>query len=348
MEEEKRRATANDFVAPATGATLNIIAKIDAQKESIEQLTRQLEESHSMHRRLVEAIAREELGLPNEFYPEPKKPGEGPRLKDMRQRDVRVESESKKLEHALQLANTELIALNDSLAKSRLADRNNFLDALASKRASFVEEAAERDKLRRERIQQLNALISQNEETRTRLLAKLASHSQALEDDHARAQQRHDDTFLPPIKRLKDKISGIFDPMEETIGLYKVIFQAPPDMPEEAKIEYRWAAGLFQFLVVFSTLFLLDLIPIAAKLLSRAGPYDVLVEHSEFIANANWLDFEHHFRTHGNGWPGSGVPSPEASVETLLQPHYRLPQAPDASVLSAESRAPEPDSPLIS
>jgi hypothetical protein len=152
-------------------------------------------------------------------------------------------------------------------------------------------------------------------------------HTQALEEEHTRTRQRHDDTFLPPIARLEQKINGIFDPMEETIGLYKVIFLPPPDLSEDAKLQYRWAAGLFQFLVVFGTLFLLDLIPIVVKLLSRAGPYDVLVEHSEFIANLNWVTFREHFEKHGSNWPGPGAADPGAATG-LLRPYYSPPPPP--------------------
>jgi hypothetical protein len=137
---------------------------------------------------------------------------------------------------------------------------------------------------------------------------------------------------------LEAKITGLFDPMEETIGLYKVIFTPPPDMPEDAKMEYRWMAGLFQFLVIFGTLFLLDLVPIAAKLLSRPGAYDILVEHSEFIANANWADFSRHFAEEGNGWPGRPLRRGEVSLadaSLLLRPHYRDPRPRTEPVVSS-------------
>jgi hypothetical protein len=326
MEGERRRVTAADFVAPASGATLNIIARNDALKEAAERLSKQLEEQQGMHRRLVEATAREELGLPNEFYPEPKKAGEGPRLKDMRVRDAKVASDIQRLERALSASAADLAAGEDAVAKARLLDRNAYLDSLTAKREAFLDEARERDKIRREKLQHLNTQIASAEAEHAQNLRKFEAHIQALEYDHARAQQRHDDTFLPPINRLEQKISGIFDPMEETIGLYKVIFLPPPDLPEDAKLRYRWAAGLFQFLVVFGTLFLLDLIPIVVKLLSRAGPYDVLVEHSEFIVNLNWITFREHFEKHGSSWPGPSGVDPAAAAG-LLRPYYSAPPA---------------------
>jgi hypothetical protein len=91
-------------------------------------------------------------------------------------------------------------------------------------------------------------------------------------------------------------------------------------------MQYRWAAGLFQFLVVFGTLFLLDLIPIASKLLSRPGAYDVLVEHSEFVVNANWTDFSQQFGLEGKGLPedflGKDHPSLPDAALLLLKARY--------------------------
>jgi hypothetical protein len=226
------------------------------------------------------------------------------------------------------------------VAKARLVDRNAYLDSLSAKREAFLEEARERDKIRRDKLAQLNAQIVAAEADHAQNMRKFEAHNRALEEDHARAQQRHDDTYLPPINRLEQKISGIFDPMEETIGLYKVIFLPPPDLPEDAKLQYRWAAGLFQFLVVFGTLFLLDLIPIVVKLLSRAGPYDVLVEHSEFIANLNWITFRDHFEKHGSNWPGPSGVDPAAATG-LLRPYYSPPPVEAASPVTPGQSAPE-------
>ena len=245
-------------------------------------------------------------------------------MKDMRIRDAKVASDMRRLELALNATVADLAAGEEAVAKAHLADRNAYLDSLNTKRESFVEEARERDKIRRDRLNQLNTQIGDAAAEHAQIMRKFQAHTQALEDDHARAKQRHDETHLPPIARIEQKISGIFDPMEETIGLYKVIFLPPPDMPEDAKLQYRWAAGLFQFLVVFGTLFLLDLIPIVVKLLSRAGPYDVLVEHSEFIANLNWITFRDHFQKHGSNWPGP-TPVDPASASGLLRPYYAPP-----------------------
>jgi hypothetical protein len=73
MEAERVRASAPEFIAPASGSTLNIIAKWEASKQNLQNFRAKREKEEAMHSRLVEAIAREELGMPNEFYPEAKK-----------------------------------------------------------------------------------------------------------------------------------------------------------------------------------------------------------------------------------------------------------------------------------
>jgi hypothetical protein len=345
MEDERRRASAPDFVAPASGATLNLISKMDAQQESVERLKKDLEDQQNLHRRLVEAIAREEQGLPNEFYPEPKKAGTGPRVKDMRVRDLKVEAEIRKLETALKLGTHELESTGDAVVRARLTDRNNYIDALGKRRDAFVQEAADRERQRQEKLTALSEEIVRSRQALAQNLRKLEQHSEALEAEQSRAQKRHDDTYLPQIKRLEQKINGIFDPMEETIGLYKVIFVPPPDMPEDAKLRYRWMAGVFQFLVIFGTLFLLDLIPIIVKMLSRAGAYDILVDHAEFTANANYADFSRHASKTGSGWPGA-VPADASNSKSLLRPNYHARTQTIAPLNSEPPRVtPDPASP---
>jgi len=103
-------------------------------------------------------------------------------------------------------------------------------------------------------------------------------------------------------------MQGVLDQMEETIGLYKVIFLVSPDADEVERREagYRWMAGLFPFVVIFGTLFVLDLVPILAKVFSRPGPYDVLVEEKEFVAAHNLHGFKREYRRHGGTWTWSG------------------------------------------
>jgi hypothetical protein len=312
MEEERKKAGEPTFVAPASAATRNILAQIDAQKETLAKTKSELEAKQDLHRRLVEAIAREALGQPNEFYPEVKKPGEGPRLKDMQARDRATVAEANRLESASVAQQAALVASDRQLADSRLADKNAYLDALANKREAFVEEGKEKERIRKDRLAKVMADIAQLETDHAARLEKLAQHTAALEADHASGMKRHDDTFLPPIARLEQKINGVFDPMEETIGLYKVIFEVAPDATEEEKRDsgHKWMAGAFQFLVIFGTLFVLDLVPIMAKIFSRPGPYDVLVEHPEFIANENLTAYKQAYsKQHSGRWEDDDTPS---------------------------------------
>jgi hypothetical protein len=325
MEEERRKAGEPDFVPPASGTTRGVMAQIDAQKETLTKTRAELESGQDLHRRLVEAIAREALGLPNEFYPEPKKAGEGPRLKDMQARDRRVTAEIRAVEASEKAQQEALVASDKQLAAARLADKNAYLDALITKRAAFVAEGEEKERVRKEQLAKVLAQIADLETGHAARLAKLKEHIAAQEADHAIAQRRHDETFLPPIARREAQIAGVLDPMEETIGLYKVIFLPAPDAAESERAEqgYKWIAGLFQFLVIFGTLFVLDLVPIMAKVFSRAGPYDVLVEHPEFIASENLEKYRRAYRS--AAWDGAEFGDAEPDARRLLQSRKLLP-----------------------
>jgi len=116
----------------------------------------------------------------------------------------------------------------------------------------------------------------------------------------------------------------VLDPMEETIGLYRVIFLPAPDADETERGEQgkKWIAGMFQFLVIFGTLFVLDLVPIMAKIFSRPGPYDVLVEHPEYVANTNLRAFWENYAKHAHEWGTIGMMD-DASARRLLESHPR-------------------------
>ncbi|MEI6654436.1 MAG: DUF4407 domain-containing protein [Verrucomicrobiota bacterium] len=288
-EEERSKAGDPDFVAPASGETRNVLSGIEAQRETKTKTKAELEEKQDLHGRLVEAIARETAGQPNEFYPEPKKSGAGPRTKDMKERDKDVSADIKRLKAALGAQLDALISSDKQLAAARLADRNAYIDGLVGKREAFIEEAKEKERLRKERLAKVNAEIAAVETEYPQRLARLAEQTATLETSHASNAKRHDERYLPQIQRYERKMNGVLDPMEETIGLYRVIFVPAPDADplEAGEKDQKWMAGLFQFLVIFGTLFILDLVPIMTKIFSRAGPYDVLVEHPEFIANAN-------------------------------------------------------------
>ena len=117
--------------------------------------------------------------------------------------------------------------------------------------------------------------------------------------------------------------------MEETVGLYNVIFLPSPDADEKelSQQEQKWMAGLFQFLVIFGTLFVLDLVPIMTKIFSRPGPYDVLVEHPEFIANANLTAFHAEYDKHAGEWSITGR-AEQHSAPDLVRSHPRNIPAP--------------------
>ena len=317
MEDERKRLTDPAFVAPASGATRNVLAQIDAQRETLAKTKSELEEKQDLHRRLIEALAREVLGQPNEFFPEPKKAGEGPRTKDMQLRDRATIAELRRLELAASAQSDALAAQDKTLAAARLVDRNNLLDEIATRRAAYVDEAKEKERVRRERLDRLTADLAQ------------------LDDDQAGARKLHTARYLPRIALYERKMEGVLDPMEETIGLYKVIFLIAPDADEIEKREYqyRWMAGLFPFVVIFGTLFVLDLVPILAKVFSRPGPYDVLVEEKEFVASQNLRAFQHEYRANGGTWSwvnGSGhaASSPPEEVSLLARREVAEPDEP--------------------
>ncbi len=290
IEEEKKRITAVGFVPAATPATRQWIAQIEAQTATLAKVRADHKDAEDLHRRLVEAIAREVAGQPNEFFPEPKKAGEGPRTKDMQRRNQEVTTLSARLLGTVRALTDSLAALDKQLADARLADRNALLDALPDRRQAYVAEGQEMERVRQERL--------------TTLRREITSHTA----DHERALRLHDDRFLPPIQRYENKIKGVLDPMEETIGLYKVIFLTAPDatVEEQGGQGFKWVAGLFQFLVIFGTLFVLDLVPIMAKIFSRPGPYDVLVDQAELVAGLNLQAFQKAYPGHAGRWAAAG------------------------------------------
>ena len=324
MEEERKKASAPEFVAPASGATRAVIAQIEAQKETLAKTSTALKEKQDLHQRLVEATAREVAGQPNEFYPETKKAGEGPRTKDLVLRDKSVTADIRRHEAAEKAQQEALIASDKQLSAARLVDRNAYLDGLGGRRAAFAEEAKEKERIRKDRLEKMNAEIAALETDHPLRLARLAEQTAGLEADNSSAIKRVNDRFDPHIKRLERKMSGVLDPMEETIGLYRVIFLPAPDADETERGEQgkKWIAGMFQFLVIFGTLFVLDLVPIMAKIFSRPGPYDVLVEHPEYVANTNLRAFWQNYARHAHEWGTIGMMD-DASARRLLESHPR-------------------------
>ena len=146
----------------------------------------------------------------------------------------------------------------------------------------------------------------------------LAQEVRKAEADQAQHLADHTLRHQPVIKNYQAKASGIFDPMEETIGLFKVIFvpQAEEEKNDLVVGQYKWIAALFQFSIVFATLFLLDLIAILSKVMSRPGPYDVLVEFPEFAARCNLEAMKAQYRQQVAAELGVGVGGvePDASA----------------------------------
>ena len=286
IEDEKKRVSEPDFVPPASGATRTMLSQIDAAKETLAATEAALLQKHDLHRRLVEATAREALGQPNEFYPEAKKAGDGPRLKDLQARDNATVREIRSLQAASATQTETLRAFDKTLADQRLVDRNVYLDGVGARREAYVEEAKEKERIRIDRLDRLNGDIAR------------------LDEDRVNARKLHEARYLPRIELYERKMSGVLDPMEETIGLYKVIFLIAPDADalEQREHGYRWIAGLFPFVVIFGTLFTLDLVPILAKIFSRPGPYDVLVEEREFVALENLKCFRRDYTRHATSW----------------------------------------------
>ncbi len=329
MDEEKKKASDPEFVAPASVETRNVLAAIEAQKETIAKTKAERDEKVNLHQRLVEAIAKEAAGQPNEFYPEPKKPGAGPRTKDMQARDRLVAADATRLSASLAGLMEAQSASDRQISAARLADRNTYLDGLASRRETFLEEAKEKERIRKDKLAKVTAEIATMEAEHPVRLKRLADQTAALEVTYGSNSKRHDETFLPVIQRIERKMNGVLDPMEETVGLYNVIFLPSPDADEKelSQQKQKWMAGLFQFLVIFGTLFVLDLVPIMTKIFSRPGPYDVLVEHPEFIANANLTAFHAEYDKHAGEWSITGM-AEQHSAPDLVRSHPRNIPAP--------------------
>ena len=130
-----------------------VLAQIDAQKETLAKTNAELEEKQDLHRRLVEAIAREALGQPNEFYPEIKKV----RRRSAPQGHAGARSRSRSPRSASSKPPTgrrqeALVASDKTTGRARLADKNAYLDALVAEREAFVAEGEEKERIRKERL----------------------------------------------------------------------------------------------------------------------------------------------------------------------------------------------------
>ncbi len=117
-----------------------------------------------------------------------------------------------------------------------------------------------------------------------------------------KALKAQNDQYSIDLKAFKDAENGNVsyrsrDPATLTIGLVRGI------MTPEAGEKENWKpmAGGFQYLIVFLVLFLVDTIPIIAKVYSRPGPYDVLIEVHEHAATENLKTFKQEYHS-GDPW----------------------------------------------
>lgn len=186
--------------------------------------------------------------------------------------------------------------------------------------------------------QQQTSLLTEAKERKSRI-DRLEASIREAEADRAEQLRSHTLHYEPAIKRYRAKSEGSFDPMEETIGLFKVIFVPETGGDDGRAVQrYKWVAALFQFAIVFGTLFLLDLIAILAKIMSRPGPYDVLIDFPETIARHNLRALGKQYRQSAEAWadratqaaavppqPGTSLDlrDAEAVARFLLSAHLR-------------------------
>jgi hypothetical protein len=252
------------------------------------------------------------------------KPGQGAKYKELT-RDLGV------LTQAEQSARQRYQQLLGRAAAAQPADPpTEVLPTLdADRQAALMTEATER----KERIDRLTQALTRAETER---------------DEHMASHRLR---FDPALKSYHAKAEGSFDPMEETIGLFKVIFvpEANSDGLNTIVQQYKWMAALFQFTIVFGTLFLLDLIAILSKVMSRPGPYDVLIEFPELVAGRNLEALRREYGAQAEAWAdgvraggplaaqeGIDLRNTEAIARLLLRVHGPTPGNPQANEHQSE------------
>jgi len=283
--QEEKSISDPQFFPPPSEQTMSFQTQMEVHKEQLTKAQQQLADEQRIHEHLVEAMAREKRGQPNEFYPEPKESGRGARFRDLEDRDKHAITDIARLETTVSTESEALAAAEKEFAGGQLVDRNTYSEKILSHRDAYVLEAREAERAREQRLDELRRALDRIENERTSAL-------QATE------------RYTSLINVYTGKMEGILDPMEETIGLYKVIFVPPPDADslERSEQRFKWMAGLFQFLVIFGTLFILDLIAILAKVFSPPGTYDAFVEFREFVASQNLRAFEREYPRFAMEW----------------------------------------------
>ena len=160
--------------------------------------------------------------------------------------------------------------------------------------------------------------LNDAEERKSRIDRYRSMSKSALERYLSRSEE-HDADYRSVKKKYQEKINGNFDLMEKTIALYHVIFGKDLVIDDQGTQQYKWMAGLFQFVTIFGTLFLLDLIAILSKVLSRPGPYDVIVEFIEIVSYQNIRAISKEYGRYAEKWavnPGNGKFTGKESIKT--------------------------------
>lgn len=219
------------------------------------------------------------------------KQGQGAKFKEL-SRDLQVLAQTEQTARQ----RYEQLLKNAAAAQPAGAEKKAALAVLdADKRAAFITEAEER-----------KARID-----------KLAQAVKKAEAEQAENRNSHKLRFEPVIRSYHAKAEGRFDPMEETIGLFKVIFvaEAGSDGMDQLVQQYKWMAALFQFSIIFGTLFLLDLIAILSKVMSRPGPYDVLIEFPELVTGQNLMALKKEYPRFADAWAEAAAHPAAADVQ---------------------------------
>lgn len=272
IEKAKTRMAEPGFRPQTSAEVAGLEQQLQAQSSILDSKHRELRDGEVLVQKLIEASDRELHGEPNEYYPDlPKLSGPGDRYRGLLERRDRAKDRVAQLNAEL-IEQTSLVKkLEKTLADQRQVDAQNQLRQIEANRNEWLEEARRNEANRKDELQQAQ------------------SDLEIINNRHAEAIRSHNDYFVPRIALYSRKLDGVLDPMEETIGLYKVIFLLPADANdiERSELPYKWIAGLIPFIVVFGTLFVLDLVPILSKIFSPPGPYDVLVAEKEFVAETN-------------------------------------------------------------
>lgn len=321
VRELKTAAAAPAFLAPAGKETDRQRLESGALEQEIARLEEELRQHQDLQRRLIDAIPKELHGEPNEFYParpgEPKGSGAGTRYKDLKQRETKAGADAALTETSLREARPRLDEATRNLARLRQADMAQYLSQLEGRRAEYATEAQKKEAARAEQIATLSAQLKK------------------LDAEYATAETDLTERFAPKIALYSGALNS-GDPLTETLGLIRVISTPPPDGLETDRVRpsLRWFAGLFPLGVIFGTLFIIDLIPILTKFLSRPGAYDAMVEFAEVVPRENFVAFRHQYPHYATRWMdeishagasgGASPPSvadPQTGADLLLACH---------------------------